>query len=98
MPVDLSPIIDTSTIEDVTPYETTENPDTKAHIVNPPQNTHIWQPGMTSQDIVNIARLKGYHVVALCGYRFIPRYNPDKHDACEPCIKIAGDLMRAEGE
>lgn len=93
MGVDLSPLLDTSTIEDIVPYEETGNPDSKAHVVNPSKNLHIWKIGMTSQDIVNIARLTGIHVNALCGYRFIPRHDPDKHAACEPCIKIAGELI-----
>lgn len=93
MGVDLSPLLDTSTVEDMVAYEETDNPDTKAHVVNPPQNLHIWQPGMTSQDIVRIAQLRGKYVTALCGYKFIPRYDPDKHAACEPCIKIANDLI-----
>lgn len=93
MGVDLSPLLDTSTIEDITAYEETENPDSKAHVVNPPKNLHIWQPGMTSQDIVNIARLQGKTVTALCGYKFIPRHDPDKHPACEVCIRIAGELI-----
>lgn len=98
MPLDLSPMIDTFSLEDITAYEVTENPDTKAHIVNPDMNRHIWQPGMDAQDIVNIARLQGKVITALCGYRFIPRHDPDMHAACDACLKTAGDIMRGEGE
>jgi len=37
-------------------------------------------------------------IVALCGFKFIPQHNPDKYDACEACIKIAGDIMKELGE
>jgi hypothetical protein len=93
MPVDLSPLVDTTVFEEITAYEVTDNPDTKAHIINPPMNQHIWQPGMTPQDIVNIARLTGKVITALCGYRFIPRHDPDKHPTCDPCLKLAADMI-----
>jgi Protein of unknown function (DUF3039) len=83
----------------VTPYVEPENVDEhRTHIVNPPNNLHIWQPGMTAQDVVNIARLNGLPVVALCGYTWVPVHNPEKFDACESCIQIAGELMRGAGE
>lgn len=98
MGVDFAQIIDVSTEDQITPYEDSSDPNTKAHIVNPPANLHIFQPGMEAQDIVDIARATQQYVTALCGYRFIPKHNPDKHDACDPCMKIAGDIMRGAGE
>lgn len=83
---------------DLFPYEETEDPDKRAHIVNPPNNLHIYVPGMKSQEIVDIARMTGQYVTALCQYRFIPKHNPDKLDACDACMKIAGDMMREAGE
>lgn len=83
---------------DVAPYEDSDDPNRRTHIVNPPNNLHIWEIGMSAQDIVNIARMTGMHVVALCGYTWIPKHNPDKYDACDTCIRIAGDLMRGNGE
>lgn len=79
-------------------YDETDDPNVRTHIVNPPANKHIWRPGMEAQDIVDIARRHGLEVVTLCGHKFIPRHNPDKFEACEPCIKIAGDIMREMGE
>lgn len=70
----------------------------KAHIVNPPSNTHIWRPGMTAQDIVDIARVRQIEITALCGYRWIPQQAPDDLDACDTCFEIAGILMRENGE
>ncbi len=70
----------------------------KAHIVNPPLNLHIWQRGMTAQDIVDIARTTEQFVVALCGRKWTPRTSPDDCEACEICFEIAGTLMRLNDE
>ena len=87
------------TLTDVVPYEETNDPNARTHIVNPPMNGHIQQGVfMTAQEIVNKARFLGLEVVALCGYRWVPKHNPEKYDACEACMKIAGILMNQEGE
>lgn len=82
------------------PYEEPkdDDPDRRTHIVNPPMNLHIWKPGMRAQDIVDTARLLGEVVQALCGYVFVPKHNPEKFDACEACLQVAGALMRGNGE
>lgn len=98
MTVTFTEVQDPVLTNDVLPYEDDNDPNRRAHIVNPPLNTHIWRPGMEAQDVVDIARVRQIEIVALCGHRFIPKHNPDKYDACEPCIKIAGDIMREEGE
>lgn len=96
MGIDLKPLIDNDT--DLIPYEEPDpNREYRAHVVNPPANTHIWRPGMEAQDVVDIARATGQHVVALCGYRFIPKHNPDKFDACERCFEVAGEILSQEG-
>lgn len=78
------------------PYEETDDPNKRAHIVNPPMNSHLpwFRPGMSGQDVVDTARLMGDEITALCGYKFVPKHNPEKMDACEPCFKVAGDIMR----
>ena len=53
---------------------------------------------MTIQEVVNIARLNGYPVTALCGYTWVPKRNPDNYPACDACVRIAGELMREGGE
>jgi hypothetical protein len=64
------------------------------HIVNPPGNLHIWKPGMEAQDIVDIARVKGIEVRALCGAEFVPTRNPeDVKQTCNACLDIAGEIM-----
>lgn len=83
----------------VAPYEDYgSNSENFAHIVNPPNNVHIWFPGMSSQDIVDIARAKGLMVRALCGKEWVPKRNPEKHPACQTCFDIAGELMSGAGE
>jgi hypothetical protein len=93
------PDIKFSTLDEVLPYDDTDD-GTKplAHIVNPPMNLHIWTPGMEAQDVVDIARATGQEVVALCGYRWVPKRNPDKYDVCKTCMDIAGNIMRDLGE
>lgn len=86
------------TITSLIPYE--DDGDVKnhrTHIVNPPMNMHIWEPGMDTREIVEIARMTDQFVVALCGYRWVPKRNPDKYDACSECMKIAGMIIGEVG-
>jgi hypothetical protein len=85
-------------LEEIMPYEDTNDPLHRTHIVRPPENKHIFRIGMSAQDIVDTARAAGKEVVALCGYRFVPKHNPEKYDACEACMRVAGMLMNSEGE
>lgn len=78
--------------------ETTTNKHRLTHLINPPDNLHLWRPGMPTSQIIDVALARGVAVVALCGFKFLPKHNPDKYPACEACIKIAGDLMREAGE
>jgi len=105
MGVDLSPLIDIPLIDVITedqivPYEDTDDPLHRTHIINPPNNRHLpwWDSALDAQDIVDIARTTGDEIVALCGYKFVPKANPDKYDVCDPCMRVAGLIMRAEGE
>lgn len=87
------------TVTDLVPYEDTDDgKNHKTHIVNPPSNLHIFQPGMEAQDIVDIARAGGLEVTALCGYTWVPKRNPEKYDVCDECMTIAGNIMRGLGE
>jgi len=82
---------------DIAPYDDTDDGQKHlAHIINPPNNIHIWQPGMTSKEIVEIARMTGQEVVALCGYRWIPKRNPDKLDVCKTCMDAAHHILAGE--
>lgn len=84
-------------LEEILPYEETDDPNAKAHIINPPNNMHIWRPGMTAKDVVDIARATGQYVISLCQVAFIPKHNPEPLDACEACMRIAGDIIKEDG-
>lgn len=90
------------TIEEVVPYEDADDGKVhKAHIVRPTENAHITgHPNsvMTGQDVVDLARVMGEFVVALCGHKFVPKRDPEKCDACKSCIDIAGHIMSGLGE
>jgi hypothetical protein len=80
------------------PFEETEDPNVRTHMVNPPKNLHIWRDGMDVREMAEIARITGQELEALCGYRWVPKLNPDKYDVCEKCMAIAGEMMRERGE
>jgi hypothetical protein len=84
----------------VNPYEELDDPNHRTHIINPAMNLdiqHKFGRMETAQEIVDTPRAFGLEVIALCGFKLIPVHNPEKYDACEACIKIAGDIMRSEG-
>lgn len=66
------------------------------HIVNPPMNEHVGGPGLTSKEIVFIAREFHIEVVALCGYRWVPVNDPEKYPVCEECMRIAGIYIKED--
>lgn len=84
-------IVDT----DFMPYEDSEKEDKLTHIVNPPANMHIYVPGMKTQEIVDIARATGQHVVCLCGATFVPVRDPERYPVCEECVRIAHEIDRS---
>lgn len=93
-------IIETAPIEstDIIPYnDTDDGKDHLTHIINPPANGHIYQPGMTAQDIVDTARITREFVIALCGHKFVPERDPQKYPACQTCFDIAGLIMSEDG-
>lgn len=95
---DLLEKADVETIVDIMPYVEPENPaEHRTHIVNPDGNPHIYRPGMSAQDIVDVARAGGLEVTTLCGFKFVPLMNPERFDACGICMDIAGQIMREVG-
>lgn len=64
------------------------------HVINPTANLHIWRIWMTSQDVVDIARVNGYEIVALCGTKFVPTQNPeDVKETCNACLDIVAIML-----
>ena len=63
------------------------------HLVNPLQNVHIWQEGMSSKDVIDVAGMTNRHVVTICGARYYPKgEKPNK--TCQECLKIALELTQ----
>jgi hypothetical protein len=63
------------------------DPEHLAHIV--------WTPkGVSAQAVVDAAKAQGTAVTALCGYRWVPRRNPDRHPVCKACLAVL-DSIRA---
>lgn len=67
------------------------------HVVTPPANLHIFKPHMSSQDIVDIARVRKLEVQALCGHRFVPERNVENLATCDECLRIVGELLTIAG-
>lgn len=83
---------------DIAPFEV---PDAgrRSHIVRPVDNgveDGKKGEGVTARDVIDMARLSGAEVIAICGVRFVPNRDPKKHPACEDCIRIAGEINRGE--
>lgn len=86
------------TLTDIMPYEDTDDGnDHLTHMINETENLHIWQQGMSAQDIVDVARVTGQYVITLCGYKFVPLRNPEKYPACQACFDIARQIMSEDG-
>ena len=74
--------------EELAPFTDTDDGEKHlSHII------HVWQQGMNATNIVEIARLTGQELVALCGYRWIPMRDPRKYPACKTCVDIAANIM-----
>lgn len=90
-------------LPDLNPYDETEpsdGADHRTHIVNPEGNEHILPVtnGKEMQELVDIARFTEQEIVALCGYKWIPKRNPEKFDLCEACRLRAEQIMQEMGE
>lgn len=75
-------------IEELFPFEDDFDPAARAHIVDNLTNAEVYGSGLSATDIVEMARLAGTEVVALCGYKWVPKRNPLNHSTCEKCMAI----------
>lgn len=73
---------------DFSPYEHSDDPNKKTHIIRGKENDHLWQEGMDAQDVVDLARLGGHELTALCGFKWVPKLDPAKHELCDECVRI----------
>lgn len=76
---------------EIVPYEDSDDPERRTHLVRGIDNGY--PEGFPSQDVVDLARLAETEVVALCGYTWVPKHNPDKYPACQRCFEVAASLM-----
>lgn len=61
------------------------DPEHLAHIV--------WTPkGVSAQAVVDAAKAQGTAVTALCGHRWVPRRNPDRHPVCKACLAVLDSI------
>jgi hypothetical protein len=91
------PSTDVNLDQEVVPYEDYDGTGNHlTHLIIPNDNQHLWMEGMTAKDIVAIARLAGAEVVALCGYKWVPKRNPDRFPICQKCYQAASAIVRGE--
>lgn len=75
--------------EEIIPYEdSSDNSNAISHYVIGEDNRHIYEPPMTIEDVIDIARITGQHLVAICGAVVVPRYDPTTCPMCKACVKI----------
>lgn len=85
-------------LTDLNPYEDVDDgKDHKTHIINVEKNEHLGF-GDDPQMMVDTARFLEVEIEALCGYKWIPKRNPEKYPVCMECMKIAEQYMREAGE
>lgn len=54
--------------------------------------THVVRPSDLEEAIFN-----GTEITALCGYRWVPRRDPQRYPLCQPCQKKLAEI-RSSGE
>lgn len=82
---------------DIYPFDKNEDPNSKSHYVSLFENMHLYQPGMTTSDLIDIARLGGLELKALCGHRFTPQHNPAGLEVCGMCVDVAANIIMEDG-
>jgi hypothetical protein len=87
-----APEIETINLEEPSIFEEIDDPNARSHMVNGDMNLHVWIEGMEPRELVEAAVLGGYELTALCGFKWVPKGDPDKHDICEKCLKIWNSL------
>ena len=81
--------------EDVVQTTTTTTPEDAAHIVLIP--LHL-RGKTTPQAYVLAARIEGFEIQALCGYRWIPKQSAAGKPVCERCLEIYQDDPKGHGD
>ena len=84
---------------EVPPPETSNRDPDVRHMVNPAMNMDFQRKYgycEEAQDVVDIARVRGVEITALCGAKFVPTRSPEGLKTCDPCIEEAGRIMNEE--
>lgn len=81
---------------EIIPFEKADPAKDKAHIIRAMDNLHISRV-YGSNDMVDVARMMGLELIALCGHRWIPSKNPNELPVCVPCMKKAHELLSEGG-
>lgn len=86
-------------IEEFMPYEEEDDgKEHRTHIVMAGDNPHISEgDDLDALQIVDIARMRGDEVIALCGYKWVPKRNPEKYPLCNGCMKMWGEMISSDG-
>jgi hypothetical protein len=94
--------IESANIEELlNPYDEDDGSDKnrKAHYVTPGDNLefqHKYGPVSGPQELVNNARFHRAEIVAVCGYRWVPKLKPEAYPVCSACVEIAANRIMGE--
>lgn len=70
--------------------------DRKSHYVTPGDNIEFqikYGPVKDPSELVNNARFHQAEIVAVCGYRFVPKYKPEVYPVCAQCVDVAANRI-----
>ena len=63
----------------------TDDDDVRTHIIHAPDGN--------AEALVTEARIYGKEVTAVCGYRWVPARDPERHPLCERCVEAANVII-----
>lgn len=85
----MSTVLEEPDLTDLDPFldeNDSDDEEDKAHIIK----------GPNAEARVTEAMVYGYELQALCGYRWIPRRNPDECPICKKCLNIYQQMKSGE--
>lgn len=91
--------IESTDLEEIlNPFEEDDgsDKDRKSHYVTPGDNVEFqnkYGPVKDPSELVSNARFHQAEIVAVCGYRFVPKYKPQVYPVCPECANIAANRI-----
>lgn len=70
--------------------------DRKSHYVSPGDNIEFqakFGPVRDAEELVSTARFHQAEIVAVCGYKFVPKYKPQAYPVCPQCVDVASNRI-----